>query len=311
MVNKDFKSVIELLETFDTEQKCIDHLEQIRWTGNVVSPFDPDSVVYKCKNNRYRCRKTGKYFNVRTQTLFEGTKIPLRKWFVAIWLITGHKKGISSLQLSRELDITQKTAWFMLHRIRNCYDIDYGVLSGEVEVDETYVGGKNKNRHKHKKIEGTQGRSLEGKSAVLGMAERDGEIKAFKITGVSSFQIQPEVMWHVDQDAKVYTDEWAGYKGLGRIYDHKSVVHKKGEYVRGRVHTNTIEGFWSLLKRMINGTYHFTSSKHLQKYVDEMVFRYNTRNQGECSRFNAMLSLSGSRLTYQQLIYNGKEEVTD
>src|SRR5574344_2873242 len=148
----NFKSVVELLDTFKDEQSCIEQLEKLMWNGYVVSPFDSTAKVYKCKENRYRCKNTGKYFNVKTNTLFDNTKIPLRKWFVAIYLVTSHKKGISSLQLSRDIDVTQKTAWFMLHRIRKCFGIENeNDLKNTVGVGETYVGGKNKNRHADKK----------------------------------------------------------------------------------------------------------------------------------------------------------------
>lgn len=153
MFNKEVKSVLDLIKAFPDEQSCIDHLEALRWNGNVVSPFDPASKVYDCKGNRYKCKETGKYFNVKTNTLFDNTKMPLQKWFLAIWLVTSHKKGISSLQLGRDLDITQKSAWFMLQRIRNCFGIsDNEKLDNEVEVDETYAGGKNKNRRANKKV---------------------------------------------------------------------------------------------------------------------------------------------------------------
>ncbi len=152
MINQDFKSILELIKAFPDEQTCIDHLEELRWNGNVVSPFDATSKVYDCKGNRYKCKNTGKYFNVKTDTIFDNTKMPLQKWFLAIWLVTGHKKGISSLQLGRDLNITQKSAWFMLGRIRQCFGIDNDtILENEVEADETYVGGKNKNRHANKK----------------------------------------------------------------------------------------------------------------------------------------------------------------
>lgn len=177
---QDFNSLIDLFKTFPDEQSCIDHLERLRWNGFVVSPFDPTSKVYKCKGNKYRCKNTGKYFNVKTDTLFDSSKIELRKWFAAIWLVTSHKKGISSLQLSRDIDVTQKTAWFMIQRIRNCFGIEHNdQLGNTVEIDETYMGGKNKNRHADKSVDGLQGRSAKDKTPVLGMVERKGKLVVY------------------------------------------------------------------------------------------------------------------------------------
>lgn len=303
MVNQDFNTILDLLKAFPDEQSCIDHLTELRWNGNVVSPFDPDSKVYTCKNNRYRCKNTRKYFNVKTATLFDNTKVPLRKWFLAIWLITSHKKGISSVQLATDLGVTQKTAWFMNHRIRNCYGIqDSDQLDGEVEIDETYVGGKNKNRHAHKKVESSQGRSTKDKTPVLGMIQRGGKLVAKKIEDVSARTISPEIIETVKQAATIYTDEWTAYKSLDKVYDHLVVKHGSCEYVNGLAHTNTIEGFWSILKRGIFGIYHFTSKKHLQKYVDEFAYRYNTRDYSEAQRINLLLSNTEHRLTYKALI---------
>ena len=300
MLSKNFNSIIDIVNAFPTEQSCIDHLELLRWNGNVVSPFDATSKVYKCKCNR--CKNTGKYFNVRTATLFDNTKVELKKWFVAIWIVTSHKKGISSLQLAKDIHVTQKTAWFMLQRIRKCFGCENNSeLNNEVEMDETYIGGKNKNRHTNKKIENSQGRSVKDKTPIFGMVERKGKIVARKIENTSVGNITPEVVKTV-KNAMVYTDEWVGYKQVSRIYDHLFVKHNEGEYVNGRVHTNTIEGFWSILKRGIVGIYHFTSRKHIQKYVDEFVFRYNTRNSGEHQRFNLFLQNTEHRLTYNELI---------
>ena len=287
MITKNFKSVLELFEVFSTEQACIDHMEQLRWNGNVVSPFDCTSKVYKCKDNKYRCKNTGKYFNVKTNTLFDNTKIPLRKWFAAIWLVTYHKKGVSSLQLSRDIDVTQKTAWFMLQRIRNCFGIENNNdLTNTVELDETYVGGKNKNRHNNKKIENSQGRSTstKDKTPVFGMVERKGKLNAKVVTDTKCETLTKETIKFV-KDALICTDEWWGYNSIKKLFKrHEIVNHKCNEYVCGDVYTNTIEGFWSLLKRGIIGIYHFTSKQHLQRYVDEFVFRYNTRYYSECGR---------------------------
>ena len=304
MITQDFNSILQLFEAFPTEQSCIDHLENLRWGGYVVSPFDSTSKVYKCKDNKYRCKNTGKYFNVKTNTLFDNTKIPLRKWFAAIWLVTCHKKGVSSLQLSRDLDITQKSAWFMLQRIRNCFGIENNNdLSNTVELDETYIGGKNKNRHNDKKVENSQGRSVKDKTPVFGMIERKGKLNAKVVTDTKCETLTKEVIKFV-KDALICTDEWWGYNSIKKLFKrHEIVNHKSNEYVRGDVYTNTIEVFWSLLKRGIIGIYHFTSKQHLQRYVDEFVFRYNTRNYSECGRFNLLLQNAEHRLTYKELIY--------
>lgn len=297
MINQDFNSILELIKAFPTEQVCIEHLETIRWNGNVVSPFDAYSTVYKCKGNKYKCKNTGKYFNVKTATLFDNSKIELQKWFLAMWLVTSHKKGISSLQLGRDIDVTQKTAWFMLQRIRNCFGIEnQSELNNEVEIDETFIGGKNKNKHFAKKTDGTD------KDPVIGMLEREGKVIAKQIKNVKTETLTPEIIKFVNKDAKLYTDEWGGYNLVGTIYEHKTVKHSSGNYVTGRIHTNSIEGFWSLLKRGIIGIYHSTSTKHLQMYVDEFVYRYNTRNHSECSRFNLLLTNTENRLTYKSLI---------
>ncbi len=263
MINQDFNSILELIQAFPDQQSCIDHLEALRWNGNVVSPFDADSKVYSCKGNKYKCKNTGKYFNVKTDTIFDNTKIELQKWFLAIWLVTSHKKGISSLQLGRDLNITQKSAWFMLSRIRQCFGLDNdSKLDNEVEADETFVGGKNKNRHANKKTYG----SSDDKAPVLGMVERNGKVIAKKVPNTTYETLSTEILRSVNETAKLYTDEYSSYKKLKRVYDHQTVKHHRRQYVKGRVHTNTIEGFWSLLKRGIFGIYHFTSLVGTKKY---------------------------------------------
>ncbi|MFT3796570.1 IS1595 family transposase [Flavobacterium sp.] len=300
MFNKEVKSVFDLLQAFPTEQSCIEHLEQIRWANGVVSPFDKTSKVYKTKAG-YQCKNTGKNFNVKTNTIFDNTKLPLQKWFLAIFIVTSHKKGISSLQLGRDLDITQKSAWFMLQRVRNCFGIENdNQLNNEVEVDETFIGGSNENRHSSKKVSGGQGGA--NHAAVMGMVERDGKLNAMTIEDRTKKTLTREIIAAINKTATIYTDEHVGYKSLKKVYDHGVVKHKAHEYVNGRIHTNTIEGFWSLLKRGIFGIYHFTSKKHLQMYVDEFVFRYNTREITTNTRFNLMLSNMENRLTYAKLI---------
>lgn len=304
MINQEFNSILELMQAFPDEQSCINHLEELRWNGYVISPFDSFSKVYKCKNNRYRCAKTGKYFNVKTGTLFDNTKIPLRKWFLAIWLITSHKKGISSLQLAKDIDVTQKTAWFMLQRIRKCFGIENdNHLDNDVEIDETYIGGKNKNRHSSKKVEQSQGRCVKDKIPVVGMVERKGKLNARQVDNVQCHTLTKEIIHTVKKTASLHIDEWMGYNGVSKLYKHSIVKHGVGQYVDGNAYTNTIEGFWSLLKRGILGIYHSASKKHLQNYVDEFVFRYNTRHYEESERFNLLLSNTEVRTTYKGLIY--------
>lgn len=304
MFNQEVKSVLDLIQAFPDEQSCIDHLELLRWNGNVVSPFDSTSKVYKCKGNKYKCKNTGKYFNVKTNTIFDNTKMELQKWFLAIWLVTSHKKGISSLQLGRDLGITQKSAWFMLQRIRNCFGLDNNdQLSGEVEIDETYVGGKMANRPARiRKDQTEEVKEHYKKSAVLGMVERNGDVRAKHVKDTTQNSLIPPIMNNISFGSTIYSDELKAYNILDRVYDHKAVKHSQGEYVRGRVSTNTIESFWALLKRGIYGIYHFTSKKHLQMYVDEFVFRYNTRNGNESDRFNLLLCNIENRITYKELI---------
>jgi transposase-like protein len=207
--------------------------------------------------------------------------------------------------LARDIDVTQKTAWFMLHRIRKCYGIENNhILDNEVEGDETFIGGKNKNRHASKKVENSQGRSCKDKTPVLGLVERNGKLVAKKVESTAAIHLSPEIVKTVKEAASLYTDEWVGYNGMDRIYNHLYVRHNVKEFVSGDVYTNTIEGFWSLLKRGIVGIYHFVSKKHLQLYIDEFVFRYNTRGyETEASRFDYLLSaVSNNRLPYKVLI---------
>lgn len=298
-----FNSLLDVINTFSDEQVCIDYLESRRWNGNVISPFDSLSKVYNCKGNKYKCKNTGKYFNVKTNTLFDNTKIKLQKWFLAIYLITSHKKGISSIQLSKDIGVTQKTAWFMLQRIRACFGMDNNdKLENEVEIDETYVGGKNKNRHASKKVENSQGRSTKDKTPVVGMVERGGKLIAKKVIDVKQGTITELITENISEDASLFTDEYRGYNQVAKTHSLARVNHGAGQYVDGKAHTNTIEGFWSLLKRGIVGIYHSTSAKHLQKYVNEFAFRYNTRELSESERMVVLLNNFGVRTSYKMLV---------
>lgn len=302
MIAKEFKSIIELLERFPTEQSCIDYLEKVRWKDGVISPFDKTSKVYKCKHNRYRCKNTGKYFNVKTDTMYDNTKISLKKWFVAIYLVTEHKKGISSYQLARDIHISQKTAWFLLQRIRNCFHLEpKEKLKGVVEIDETFVGGKNKNRHWDKKVPQSQGRSFKDKTPVFGILQREGIVIAKVVTDTKAKTLRPFIDKYIQEGSVVNTDEWF-YGNLHEKYIHKQVFHAAKVYAMEDVYTNTIEGFWSIFKKGIIGVYQQTSRKHLQKYVDEFCFRYNNRKISANARFHLFLQNTDRRLKYKELI---------
>lgn len=302
---RKFKTLVDLLTYFKDEQVCRDYLELIRWNGKIVCPYKEcrhDHVFKYTDGKRYKCAKCQRQFSVKVGTIFEDSKISLQKWFAAIYLITSHKKGISSLQLHRDLGVTQKTAWFMLHRVRHTLLISNGEkLTGIIEADETFIGGKESNKHKSKQTPGTQGRSSATKIPVLGIIERGGQLRAIKVLNTRGYSLRPFIVNNVEFGSTVHTDEWWGYRGLSRIFKHQFINHGAGEYSKDGVHTNSIEGFWSLLKRGVIGIYHSMSDKHLQKYIDEFVFRYNTRGMSENFRFDRMLNNINSHLTYKQL----------
>lgn len=298
----DFKSILDLVNAFPNEATCMAYLEEVRWNGDVVSPFDETSKVYKTARG-YKCKNTGKYFNAKVGTIFEDTKIPLIKWYMALFLFSSHKKGISSHQLAKDIDVTQKTAWFMLHRLRFAFDSPAfkEALENVVEVDETFIGGNNKNRHQSKKKSGTEGRSVKDKKPVLGMIERGGNIIAKVVDNTQKATIEPIVKDNVIFGSTVFTDEWLAYVNLNAKYQHTNVNHGAKEFVNGMAHTNSIECFWSHLKRGIDGIYHWVSKEHLQSYVNEYTLRYNTRKWTTSGRFDLVLSNVAGRLTYKEL----------
>jgi transposase-like protein len=280
-------------------------LEKLSWNGNPVSPFDADSKVYKCAGNKYKCKNTGKYFNVRTGSIFDNTKIPLQKWFLALYVFSSHKKGISSHQLAKDISVTQKSAWFLLHRLRYAFDHPNfkQTLGNTVEVDETFIGGKGYNKHESKKTKNVAGNTTPDSQPILGMKERDGNLIVKVVPNRHRATLLPVIYSHVEAESTIMTDELPAYKDLKIDYTHHRVNHGAKEYVNGMAHTNGIENFWSHLKRGIDGIYHWVSKAHLQSYVDEFTLRFNTREYNTQSRFDLVLAaVAGKRLTYQNLI---------
>lgn len=300
----NFSSIQEFIRTVPDESACIQYLEEIRWAGNVVSPFDETSKVYKCKNG-YKCKNSGKYFNVKVGTIFEDTKLPLTKWFMALYLFATHKKGISSYQLATDIGVTQKSAWFMLHRLRYMFNHpDFKkTMSGTVEVDETYIGGQHRNKHKAKRAElNKKGTGSINKTPVVAMLERNGNVNTHVLVIANGETIKPLVLSHIEKGSELITDGHGAYVGLHADYKHEIINHSSDEWKRGNLHTNTIEGFFNYLKNTIRGTYHFTSIKHLAAYTNEVAMRYNTRKISVNSRFDFVLTNMENRLTYKLLI---------
>jgi len=298
-----FKSIHDFLRVFPDEQACINHLEQIRWDGIVVSPFDETSKVYKCAGNKFKCKNTGKYFNAKTGTIFESTNIKLMKWFLALYVFSSHKKGISSYQLAKDIDVTQKSAWFMLHRLRYAFgNTQNEKFDGITEIDETYVGGEGKNKHKNKKVLNSKGHTMHLKAPILGMKDRvTGTVKVFAVPNTTSASLMSLIKKSIAEGSIVITDEYRTYDILGWKYKHGRVNHSAKEYVNGIFHTNGIENFWSHLKRGIHGIYHWVSVQHLQSYANEYALRFNTRKFTTSSRFDYVLSNMTCRLTYKAL----------
>lgn len=305
-----FNTLVDVMKYFSDEKVCLEHLQIMRWKDGIYCPHCGHQKVYKFSDGkRFKCASCRKQFTAKVGSIFEDTKISLQKWFVAIYLISGHKKGISSLQLSRDLGVTQKTAWFMLHRLRHASKTEAfnAPLKNTVEADETYIGGKEKNKHKSKRTENTQGRSTATKTPVLAVVERKGLIKAAKSKSkaVDGRSISSFITNNVVLGSNLMTDEYRIYRAIQWLYKHNYVKHADGEYVVDDCHTNTVEGFFSLLKRGIVGIYHFVSAKHLDNYLQEFTFRYNTKQHSEQNRFNLLLnSCDAKRLTYKTLIAN-------
>lgn len=298
----NFNSLYDLMTAFPDEQSCIDHFRAIRWKNGEFCPHCGSGRVYHFKDRKtFKCGHCRERFSIKVGTIFHDTKLPLRKWFMAIWLITNHPKGIASTTLAKDLKVTQKTAWFVLHRLRHAARTKSfnAPLTGIVEVDETYVGGK---AVKHGGKSGTRGGSGD-KAPVVGAVQRKGRLVAKVLQKANKETLHSFVQETVSPTVTMLvTDELPAYRGL-KGFPHETISHKPGgEYVRGEAHTNSIESVWALLKRQIIGIHHWVSAKHLQKYVDEMSWRFNRRGMVVTDRMNDLFSDVEGRLTYKALI---------
>lgn len=272
-------NIIQIYKQFPTEESCLKHLEKVRWEGRPTCPYCKSQNQTPVENGfRYHCNTCNTPYSVTVQTIFHKTHLDLQKWFLAISLILNAYKGVSARQLARDLEVNKNTAWYMAMRIRNAMVQQKELLQGVVEMDETYVGGKRK---------GPRGRGALGKTPVVGMVARGGKIVAKKVFKVDARILTALVREKVQvEETTMMTDEFRGYSKLKHFISHKTINHSRW-YVDGDTHTNTIEGFWSLLKRGIVGQYHKVSAHRLPKYIDEFCFRYNHR--GEVNLFDTLL----------------------
>ncbi|MBA3616081.1 MAG: IS1595 family transposase [Rubrobacteraceae bacterium] len=292
-------NLVELIDQFGDEDQCRAYLEELRWPNGVQCPrCDSEKVSRIVKRNQFDCDSCRYQFSVTAGTLFHDSHLPLRKWFLAIYLLAESKKGMSARQLGRTLGTSYKTAWYLAHRIRAAMgDDDQPLLRGIVEVDETFVGGR--------RIGAGRGRYRdEDNPPVAGVAQRGGEVRLRVVRDRSKGTLHGFIREHVADEAEaIHTDEWIGYQGIGDDDTrHETVNHSAHEYIRADVHTNTVEGVWSLFKRGIVGSYHQISSKHLPAYLDEMEFRFNNRENPFLFRDTLLMLVHGEALPYRDLV---------
>lgn len=311
--HKDPVTLLEAIRYFSDPDNCLHYVAVRRWPNGVSCPTcGREDVTFIAARRVWQCKTKHpkRQFSVKVGTIFEDSALGLDKWLMAMWMISNCKNGISSYEIHRAIGITQKCAWHMLHRIRLAMQGEEGgMLSGEVEVDETFIGGKARNMHKHKRDAKITGRGPTDKEIVFGMVERGGKVRASHVSSRSGEELQGHIRQCVEAGAAIFSDELASYMGLGDDYRHDIINHAV-EYVNGNTHTNTIENFWALLKRGLHGTYISVEPFHLFRYIDEQSFRYNNRTEmNDGDRFSAVVSqVAGKRLTYAQL--TGKVEET-
>ena len=303
--NRKGITLLELAEMFPTQESAREWFEGIVWSsGERHCPRCASLNTYECKHVKmpYRCRDCGKYFSVKTGTLMAGSPLPLKTWLYAIYLDCTSLKGVSSMKLHRDLGISQPTAWYMQQRIREAFaHVGPLIFQGPVEVDETFVGGIERNKHNRKKLRA--GRGGVGKATVVGARDRaTGKVTAQVVDDTTRRTLEGFVLEHTKPGTKVYTDEAAAYDSL---QDREAVRHGVGEYVRGMAHTNGIESFWAVFKRAYKGTFHQISAKHLQRYVDEFAGRHNIRSMDTMDQMRHVVAeMVGKRLMYKELIAN-------
>lgn len=313
---KEPKSLQEAILYFADQENCLNYLVARRpeWKDGVVCPTCGSKKVSFLQNQlRWQCsaRHPKRQFSVKVGTIFEDSPLGLDKWLPAMWLIFNCKNGISSCEIARALGVTQKTAWFMLHRIRLAQQGKHGgKLSGEVEIDETFIGGKARNMHKSKRARVISGTGGKDKEIVLGMLERGGNVRVMHVENRRKSELQGHIREHVEAGAAIFTDELLSYDGLNENFKHQVIDHAV-EYANGNVHTNGMENFWSLVKRQLHGTYISVEPFHLFRYIDEQAFRFNNRKMTDAERFDIGLrEIVGKRLTYAELTGNVDETET-
>jgi transposase-like protein len=304
-------NLLEAIRYFQDPDVANQFVASFRWPDGPECPACGGKELGYIKTRRlWQCRnkECKKQFSVKVGTIFEDSPIELDKWIAAVWLIANARNGVSSHEVGRSIGVTQKTAWFMMHRIRLAMqDGTFRKFSGEVEADETYIGGKARNMHPERRARamGNRVAGFTGKTAVLGVIERDGEVRAEVVEETSKRWIDPKVRGYVEAGSAIFTDAHGAYSGLSDEYTHEVVDHAV-TYVQGRVHTNTMENFWSLLKRGLHGTYISVQPFHLFRYIDEQVYRFNKRKARDYDRAAWLLgSVAGRRLTWDSLTGKG------